>query len=95
LNVNKWKCTSWREVIKVDSCGWTWHKTHFSTQIQSEDKGRRNWTEGETTLKQEKVYAFEAYAWSLCARMEFDLQVGANPIKSRAKPWSSSSLSET
>jgi hypothetical protein len=31
----------------------------------------------------------------LCARMEFDLQVGANPIKSQTKPWSSSSLSET
>jgi hypothetical protein len=41
---------------------------------------------GETTLKQEKVHAFEAHAWSLCARMEFDLQVGANPIKSQTKP---------
>ncbi len=41
---------------------------------------------GETTLKQEKVHAFEAHTWSLCARMEFDLQVGANPIKLRAKP---------
>jgi len=32
----------------------------------------------ETTLKQEKVHAFEAHIWSSCARMEFDLQVGAN-----------------
>jgi len=36
----------------------------------------------ETTLKQEKVHAFETHTWSLCAKMEFDLQVGANPIKS-------------
>lgn len=94
MNVNKCKCTSWREVIKGDSYGWTWHKTHFSTQIQSEEKGRRN-KKGETTLKQEKVHAFEAHSWSLWARMEFDLQVGANLIKSWAKPWSSSSLNET
>ncbi len=37
---------------------------------------------GETTLKQEKVHAFEAHASSLYARMEFGLQVGATPIKS-------------
>jgi hypothetical protein len=50
-------------------------------------KRKEKLKKGETTLKQEKVHAFEAHAWSLCAKMEFNLQVGANPIKSWTKPW--------